>query len=1707
MQLLKHPLQTTLSYSIFPLVLSIISYLIETLLISYFPALSEFPNEGTGSTTEPWESFGIALLRDLRRFMMNSYHSYFCFMGIMLILHIVALILPNMRTKLPQNQRGSTSVENHPAAKEPKSQSSSLKKCFQLLIYFTISYYVCHLLIPNIPLLSLDLSLSLSQIANLQQQQQELSDNTISNPLDLPLHPPTHLHRILEEAPKQSQSPQETSSSSSTFMYEIKTPKSNLDDPLPLIAREKGALSIVLSKNDNKLFQLTEQAPTPAPGSTLTHNISAMDISNPFAVKTYPSYSLNLEFCYQTLALSSDSSTLFVIDCAKFYIFNVSNLHAPPELISLVQFAEWNSTRNRSRSYNDKPSVALYEEENAIIIVNNGLHIYGIKDLTTPNRLYENKSFNTSSPVTVVPGQKKALFGGKQGLTAYDISDLQDPKPFAIRKNLLKDQFIFTIYLSDDQKKISVGALIPDFDPEIKSAHIAIYTFTLNDIENMSINKTVKVDGLTSCRLTQSFLPDSVLPDFKTALNSDYVYWTCGKDYGYLDISDPKLISFTSVAPINAIALAQRSRILLRVDSEQLNFFALYQNIQRNDSFIWKPNFIDSLKLGPNISNVIFSKKNYRVYFINQTSDDKIYLQLYFTRMNMVTPYYAIELPAKPSFCVASDDGKFVFLKMDPETIQIVSFPNSAVPKMLDPINFPEPIDDKFVVSSDGKMIFVTQTSQWRSFHQTAIYTVNISDPSYPEIKQLVRQGESNMVLEFSQLMLSKDSNTLYIHTTNLLTYNITDLKNVTRLGRYTTAVSIGSYQGSFILSPDEKMAYVIIKSVDYLSYKRIVFVDFEDPRTDPFYLYIPNLAGNLPLEISQNGNFLYLSTPEYLMEINITQKKAPFFSRLMKINMKQFALTKDSKYMYAVIGNHFEIIDLRTKHSLISFKEDFPLGASYTVELKLLEANYEKNYDPVYSKHKLLTTNFFKSFISHIENEPILSYSVIPTWINFDKDTSVLTLEPRLPSHLGSYKIWTTGSLQVPSSELFSSIPALRNTASDPENILTDLVDRGYLDEDRFITAKFNASRKLLLSNQYSQFESDIRYFLRQYVTGQEFTFTVSSSLSLEASPSKIEIETLSPHYLTVHIYLRKNQRDLGKNETCRFVQRTYSTPRSILNDAQTLLILEGPLLNINNALDEVIVDFKQPDIKVQALITVFDNMNPSVRIELDDVSKYFNANVKPLANPNLLIQNQVKKQPLVANRPFSIALHPNSYYDPNNISLEYSLDTKLEWLDLRGLSLTGTPPKKLLPEKVDITITIANEFKSEKLTFTLEVGISGLILIQYIVVYFGYLFSAYKGYKHFHKFYNVVAQRTYQYPKMYMVSVDEEVTDMTMTPIGFFGKEYKNANLLMLYLENYIRKNSVFKRFTREKFADYFGETSRYDLNKDKLIKTIRQMIEGLTFIERHSVKYYLQVDDEHQDIIHQIILDEIILTELHHRSEKRTLKVFNKIKDQWIDMVEPSLSWQFALDKTKLELAIQNIGSRSNRKTTEYYSDDSLTKKNELLDISDNDVRSRYLSNTHLHFTRTTSVEAPLLTGSTTCSTRNKLIEKVNLDLLELAIKAYAFKSHHINAHREQVTIISKERKVGSSCFFKIKALLRFHLHKLQFSNKEDLGYGLKYMFQKNVLHFYGIPEANMEYDTLVVQILNKREMVMREIYIFGAENKNRGKEQIEPIQEQL
>jgi len=64
----------------------------------------------------------------------------------------------------------------------------------------------------------------------------------------------------------------------------------------------------------------------------------------------------------------------------------------------------------------------------------------------------------------------------------------------------------------------------------------------------------------------------------------------------------------------------------------------------------------------------------------------------------------------------------------------------------------------------------------------------------------------------------------------------------------------------------------------------------------------------------------------------------------------------------------------------------------------------------------------------------------------------------------------------------------------------------------------------------------------------------------------------------------------------------------------------------------------------------------------------------------------------------------------------------------------------------------------------------------------------------------------------------------------------------------------------------------------------------------------------------------------------------------------------------------------------------------------------------------------------------------------------------------------------------------------LEKIDFSDKGKLGYGISYEINNETLYFLGTPDKRFKGKTIVVQITNKKEKILKEIFIHGISSAN-------------
>jgi len=190
----------------------------------------------------------------------------------------------------------------------------------------------------------------------------------------------------------------------------------------------------------------------------------------------------------------------------------------------------------------------------------------------------------------------------------------------------------------------------------------------------------------------------------------------------------------------------------------------------------------------------------------------------------------------------------------------------------------------------------------------------------------------------------------------------------------------------------------------------------------------------------------------------------------------------------------------------------------------------------------------------------------------------------------------------------------------------------------------------------------------------------------------------------------------------------------------------------------------------------------------------------------------------------------------------------------------------------------------------------------------------------------------------------------------------------------------------------------------------------------------------------IIQQLIVNRIVMKQLQSKQEVKTRDLFNKIKNQWMDLVTVTSSSQFMVNSVNLEKALSSLSP-------------SYQKQNHN--------------------------ETQLLLIKNDC----------NMDLLKNAIIAHAFSFQNLDIDTIRIDIISNKKLKGNWLYIMIRRLLQKDIKPFVFLNKREIGYGIEYVMKNKTIHFVGQLTYDLKDDTIVVHVKNNRGRILREIWLTG------------------
>ena len=1387
------------------------------------------------------------------------------------------------------------------------------------------------------------------------------------------------------------------------------------------------------------------------------NGLGVYNLSDPAAPQKISTFNTTIT-SFPSAVLSPKGRTLF-LDADDLQLINVTDL-GDLRLLSSIQFrTEEEITANIFRHH---PTVAVSSDEKYAICSDPRMNIYDVSDLESP-RLVRSESWKATS-VLLSADDQIAFIGSEGSLEIWNVTDFESPRRITSFPVL---GTVLTSALSNDELTIYVLCFAKSQDPQQASA--AALVLHIIDIEDL-------LQPELQSQLSLSQTQDLILTSLMVSSDGTFLVLKSSQSLRIINLRDFDIINLMDDAlyfPTMAFLPNGKNAVLFSVG--MVRFAEVYFDITYDQSSSLQPHYLAHLTWQSLVPKQIAVARSIKKVFIlvNNPADPNHKLLLSVNLQDYLQPFIdgTFSLASSVDMFLISPDGKKIYYKSKEKTLQILNTQDGAEAGALE---FQENFEQMFIVSSDQRVLF---TLQRNSSHFSEISIRDISDPSFAKTLSGITiqsddnpQGSSSSLSEsITSMVLSADEKSLFYLNQALYIIDVSDktyprLVNNFNFGKYLTK--------TFAFSPNYRTCFVIA-TTSFLNKKILFAIDLKDYNS-PKVLSMMDLPvdTNYKLTVSADDKFLFVTTSDAFITLDISDKTAIKISEAQSMKVSSFILIRGDQNILVANENGFVVLNRKARYALYSSKHQFTLGKTYSNTLKILELNqYNNNYSSIGQNYKFIQASLYTPEIKPL-NKFLVSYPILPTWIDFDKDNAVLDIDLTQAVNVTSHQICFKASTQV-SQEIFLQIQNANFTKVDVQNLQAYLVGQGYLDSEQFLTPNFDDNTPLVLNTQYSSFELDIRKILRAHGIELITTISIESSLKLIRS-NPLKIVTPSLGSVTVTIELASSSAAQTK-----FVTKAFSAVKVSLNEKKTLLVLEGALLNINEALKEVLINLEQENSPSEATVIVSDSLNPKMSYHLRRLADHVVINQYPQMVEKYSVQSQVEKIPVTSGQHFNIEFDEGTFIDLNDRPLTYTLemaDEKMEvpsWIVLRRRNLMGTPPDEFWPYKKEFSIKVSNEYKSVAIDFTLKVGLSPYTVLKRILYVIGYLFTAYKSWKNSDKFYNIVFKKYYRYPKIFKVNTDRKVSENMIFPVLLVGRDVQGSSKAILKA---IKENlGQEKRLKKNELIEHLVDPDNGSISRQRLIEEIEKVMFRGPIIGKKGLVEYKDKDNSHKLSVQNLIINELTMRRLKFKEEKKTLEIYEKIKTKWIDLVDMDHNTsQFFIKNKNLAHVLQSYGIN----ITELLSQ-AETAEEEFESLSGLTVSSASKA----------SMEKELILSKVS----EKDSSKINIGLLKDAILAYAFDRQNVYATRNQIFIQSREliaSDQGSKG--RLRRFLKLDMVGLVQSSTKELGYGLKYKIVGNKVIFYGKLEDEIKSRTVVVQIVSKRGWILKEFFIQDAAN---------------
>lgn len=1473
-----------------------------------------------------------------------------------------------------------------------------------------------------------------------------------------------------------------SSSGISHRLEENKQPRMNrriLDIPTPeyqtswpCINIDLGPAVILLPSNDHNFAFVANIM------SDMNYALQVINIPNP---NSYCSIVQNVSYTSEFplfddlgLLLSSDGNTLFMTVSSAIHIINVTDPSLPNIIANHTSSS--NDTAMHSIVLSPDENTLFYTVLSAIDNVDSRLNILNISTLSSPELLV---SFE---------------------LDLQDVSDLHLNEDILYIRGSLNFNLVNVSNVSNPfiiASQVEFPALdcpyIPVFSQDYKIAYLVL---NYPPIDNSCQMNVLNVSNFTNPTFIISNCSCSSPNDdiFNVLMSPDgrHLFVNSMTMISVFDVSNPSspnFIEHLSPAFPLAMGISADGQILLTfTENSEILVAQLWFNIEGDQDFDIQYPILDTISIdNASISataispdgNTIYVALNSYIVKVLDVSNPASIIQKSSITLESLSNGIVISSNGKTLYSVASAPG--------PDGSSPGLFNNSILEaydiarnSLIFSITLNYPVLASFAISSDENTLFFISYYNLTGTIYTTFVIGNISDLNNLVLLSMMGFEPYDSYPYYHSFALSKDEKKVFVAGFKYVLFDISNLSSPQQMSEMGNTVIYSLYVA---LSSDQNFAYVYHFDINIGPMVTIFDISSPYNMTSSQSAAIPfdgtildaNSTTSRKIALSKDDQTLYIAAGGIIIMDVSTPTSPTVIGGYELLGAESSAVYTNNNTAF-IIDNTTKLTAVNIKPNyMVNIPNNYLLGDTSSEFLNILQKNIDNTYDATMFEYKVINILLYNAMYNYPNPGVNTTYQALPSWITFSEGLNTITFAPNSASQMQNYTLMLSFSTFL-STDSFINISEF-NTPTKSLELTMDLVSWGYIDLQGFLTSNFNPSSRLSLSSEYIPYESQIRNILATAYVATTISFSVTSSLWLTLKAPNITISSLSRDPLDVSINLITND----DSAQAMFVALSYFPVPSFTNN-QSGVSIAGPLLDINAVLGQIVIFLNNTD-SCDGNITISDNLNPILNQYITNISSYFTVSAPPAIDmPSF--KAQINKVSIQTGVQFIIQFDLSTFTDPQNEALTLSLemaDGSLppEWLDVRGFAIIGSPPDEITGRELNLVMTVSNQYQSSEAPFTLTVSISWMYFLRLVGTYFGVFITAAGLVFYLPHIYNVLYKKRYRHPKDFQIYPGQEITSQVIYPIAFIGEELAESKLILENIMTKIKKS--LKSSSKDLIATYFIDPNTRQIDKDKLNLAIEDAVLELTTPVQSHLDSYHALTSSRRKIIHILVANEIILNLLNLELEKHTKAAFEIAKSSLYDLVALIKSsndgiCQFSTNEEKLYKFLQahkmNIRSSSEARNVKI-------KQNQLTKSSNVDNKSQMLED--------------LL--QTDQQNQHNEEEGVNVSLLAEALQVYAFKTQSLDVRTFEVHVAVREKVLK---FCGPKSIIRFLKWDLILTTLskigQETGYGFCYKIEMDCVKFQGIAQDSIQNKTIVVQIMNKRKKILRELWLSGTRSKS-------------